>query len=322
MKEKDEIKPDQIHQRKIELIKRDPLTQEWNKLNREEGEARINYLFIGNPIEYESDTSNRLEDIARELERKWNINLLPAPGNQDDPLLGLKINAYPNATVFDATDYIKERFISMLKRSLNKSHYRDLLERRDWIFFPGEGGFERGNYFEKVYIPILKGQIPIIIDPGGVNEKNITEVLAQVRNILKKRIKERKSKIPGQRKPLPQVGNPPELGFIYSSGEETFYKYLIWYDLKMAGGLSFRLIALCELKIPDKEKRQQKLKELSEEKKLKIGKSVRGESNVRTGFNKIFRAVHRTRPPSKESDIQGEQYSKLQLFACPDHPNT
>ena len=281
MNEEEIIKSNQIHQRKIELVKRDPLAQEWNRLVRKK--------------------TDEAEEIGKEIMAKWRVNLMQDPSKSlPEPLSYLRVVARSHPTVIDATDYIKECLLPRIKRLTSQD--RKHLEGHGWIFFPTEGGYERGNTRNFFYIPITADDIPIIIDPGGVNEKNITKVVDQVNHILKKRIKERKSKIKPdtikskQSNPIPQAGEPPELGFIYSSKDVTFKQHLKRYDLHMGGdletpkGLRFRTIAFHEFlnnsigslrkRCPDKlEEAQGKIAEL--EKILKVVELFKRESYLK-----------------------------------------
>jgi len=117
----------QIHQRKIELIKRDPLTQEYNNLHELEKQSRKNYS--GSLVAYESKTLNRLEEIAKEIRRKWNVGLIRRPASSDGPLPGLQINARGNNTVTDMTDYVIKQLIPKInRRTRNSIRDRDQLK--------------------------------------------------------------------------------------------------------------------------------------------------------------------------------------------------
>jgi hypothetical protein len=235
------ITPEVVSQRKIELIKRDPLTHEWNNLIREEKNLKEE-----SPRKIE--LSNKLERIGRKLISKWQVSLIQNPHKpSSQPLAYLDISAGSYPTVFDATDYIKECLRPIIEHTLKTGKYYNvyvrqtcsqgvkesrppekLLKETDSIIFsPSEGGFgfrelSNGDYREVFYIPIVKEKIPIIVDPMGINEKNMTEVLNQVKDILKKRIKERKSSMSKKWNPLPQAGESPEIGFIYSLREDVF----------------------------------------------------------------------------------------------------
>jgi len=179
-------------------------------------------------------------------------------------------------------------------------------------------------------------KIPLIIDPTILTLHDIQAVKDEVGEIIKAEIEKRRQAIRGE-KPLDDQaaimgpenqredegatetpyscppGEPAALAPIFRCRQETFEKYLRWYDLKMAG-LPFRLIALVE-SISEPNTKEQRFKDLlALKRKPKIGERVRGESAVRAGFNKIFKAIHRKPAPVKE-----DQISTLGKFHCPEH---
>ena len=107
--------------------------------------------------------------------------------------------------------------------------------------------------------------------------------------------------------PSPPPDEPEELGFLYHCKVKTFNNYLRWYDLKMELGLAFRLIAIIEKGTTPEKQLETTKSILKSEKKPKIGTTVRGESKVRNGFNLIYKAIHRTDPPTREQDIQTQR---------------
>jgi hypothetical protein len=81
---------------------------------------------------------------------------------------------------------------------------------------------------------------------------------------------------------------PEKLSMIYYCKEETFIKYLRWFDLKMEG-MNFSSIAHHE--------------------------GIKGgESTVRKGFNEIYRAIYRKEGPTEE-----EKIATVGNYDCPRH---
>jgi len=310
------ITPLQIHERMMELIKRDPLAREWNeeweksrlleeenKKFEEAGYSPLHTIGYG-----------KGENIGWEIIHKWNLNFNPTHNPDELPLSGLKISAFPTPTVIDAIEYIDKNILPRVNKL--EGQERDEFESREWIFWPSVGGYERMNNTEYVYIPICRPQIPIIIDSGGGTD--IEKVLKQVRDILNKRIKERKTNISGQRKSLPRVGLPFELGFIYTSKEETFNNYLKWYDLHMGDdltipkGFNFRKIAAYQL-IDDKEISEYE-KEAAKQEVEQLGLSsgpFKERHRIEKGIKLIYKAIHRKPYPSK---IKAQE-----PFQCQEH---
>lgn len=169
--------------------------------------------------------------------------------------------------------------------------------------------FEKDGF---LYCPPHK--IPIVIDPSTLTLNDERRIKQEIWNIIKKAIP-KTTKENGTWVPVAPEGEPTELARVLRLRGDTFQKYLNWYDLKIAG-LPFRLIAFASLKASYErgEKIYQKL--ISENKRIQIGEKVRGESNVRNGFNVIYEAIYRQKAPSKEETIK-----TIEVYNCPDHGN-
>ena len=87
-------------------------------------------------------------------------------------------------------------------------------------------------------------KIPIIIDPTILTLHDGETVKEEVWEIVKAEIGKHKKTIKGRDFAVP-AKEPEELAPVLRCKDETFEKYLRWYDLKMAG-LSFRSIAMRE----------------------------------------------------------------------------
>lgn len=161
-----------------------------------------------------------------------------------------------------------------------------------------------------IYCPAHK--IPIIIDPAILTVKDEKTVKDAVWDIVKVEIEEYMKIIKGRKFAVP-AKEPEELAPVLRFKDETFEKYLRWYDFKKAG-LSFRLIALIQFRSKP-EDREQKFKEhIGRKKKFRNVGPEKGESTIREGFNVIYRAINRESAPTQEDLIptSGE-------FNCPDH---
>lgn len=343
MKGKRNSKKD-IGRRRFELFMRDPLKDKMEILFRKGFSDSISY--------YEkTEMENLFEDLWIKANKKWNcylnrtwddekvsdiasgaVNFVGYLSHDEinDPDTKSKFHAcfrFSSGayTVVDATQYII-KLRAKFKRELERPNSReaDHFKRTGWIFYYLEGGLDdRDN----VYIPVSPGSIPLIVDIGGLTEKDKTRVTDEIWDLIKCRIKERKGK--GQRG-LPANRDPKELGFITAIADDAFANYLRWYDLHMGGdfstpkGLPFRTIAYYNFleqehpEIAEEGKRRiaERTKTIKtrngKEKTLKgvIGEPIKGEDNVEQGVKLVYQAIHRKAYPSKK---------KLGLFNCPEH---
>lgn len=107
--------------------------------------------------------------------------------------------------------------------------------------------------------------------------------------------------------------DPPELAFVYHIRENTFRKYLRWYDIHMKDKLSFRLMAHMENIRKVNPQGAEEFLMLITSKKLKWGKTVKGEDNIENGIKLIYAAIHRKPYGGKDICPLIEEYN------CPHH---
>lgn len=314
-----------IGDRRFELFKRDPLANEMESLFRKSHSDNIS--------EDDKDKlSHRIEGLARELMKKWNFHFLPHSESQHIPSEPFSWFTFSSDafTVADAGEYVED-FKKKLETDFKNTRLPSFehFESKGWIFKYLDGGYDdRGN----VYIPVPPGSVPIIVDIGGLTEKSKDKVTEEIWNIIKRKIKEKRTNAEGPWKNIPAVRDPKEVGFISAMAEDTFVKYLKWYDLHMGGdnqtakGLPFRNIAFLEFvkrEHPDKfEETKRRIAERTKsiktksgkEKEIKgyIGQPVKGEDIVEKGVKLIYRAIHRKAYPSKK---------RQELYNCPQHGN-
>jgi len=323
------VSPEVINRRKFELFKRDPLALELDLLFRKfRAEDHATYA------EYEKN-----DDLEKRiLPKKWNVGLKLSSNfkeKSDVPLYW--IDFYPShPVVYDARTYIDETLPILINDIKHSPDLLDQYNARGYVFNPGLGG---GGYDFKTktfYCPIAKGYIPLMIDPGGLNEKNLSIILDEIKSILKNSLKKRKQltseewqkkghSVPKERQHITRLGDPLELGFIYHIDEETFKKYLKWYDLHMGDdytkpqGYTFRTIAVLERIEKNAPEKVKAVKEYLSGRRPKgrkslkgvIGEPVKGEDHVEVAVKLIYQGIHRKPYPARKS--------KELFFKCPQH---
>jgi hypothetical protein len=273
-----------INERIRELMRRDPEVQKY------EEKLKKAWSNIGGKGFYEKIlTIIFLEKL--ELEKKWGVSITITEDN--------------TTTIISDSLYRKVtdgRILSRLaKRALIKKWGVDLLEDiYSW-------GLD--------VVPCSPDQIPIVIDSSTINLNDSKKIKKAFWSIVEEELRKKgASKADSTWTPSPPFGKPKELGFLYRSKDETFYKYLRWYDLKDQG-LPFRLIAEIEHGSHDVEKRRTRFdEEVARKKKTRIGMRIPGESAVRRGYQIIYEAIHRQTLPNREEDIK-----TLENYNCPDH---
>jgi len=153
--------------------------------------------------------------------------------------------------------------------------------------------------------------IPILIDPTTLTLNDEKRIKQEVWNIVKKEIK--KFTNSGKWDPRAPEGEPEELARVLRLKDDTFRKYLYFYDLKIQG-LPFRLIAFV-LQKTSEDKRDRVFQNLLESKRApRVRQPVRGESTIRHGFNLIFEAIYRRKAPRLENEIETQE-----TYCCPTH---
>ncbi len=270
--------------RKIQLILRDPLGIEFDKIFQ---------TWLNNTEDLELTES--LYEIKRKIRKKWNINFY-----------------IPSSTQAGITDYW---MVAGKDYQAVEVGHRPL-----WLF----NRLADGSYadvtgvhalFDRDYLVYCEPhKIPILIDPSVITLNDARKIKKEVWSIVERKIRESQGTGQGGWLPKAPICDPPELAKVLRCHGKTFEKYLRWFDLKMAG-LPFRLIALVEKSFRDPLKRAKKFEEIiASGKKPLIGQKVKGESNVRNGFNIIYSSIFRKDTPSKEKMI-----NTIGKYDCPSH---
>ena len=266
-----------IIDRKQELILRDPLGIEY---------VRKKQTWLKNLPKFDLLLYNSIHEITEKLNRKWKVNLwgIKNSGNS------LDMSGESYEFVEDPRNY--EGQIVLIK-----GKFRSF-------------SFAQDN---SIYCPYHK--IPIIIDPSILTINDARKVKNAVWNIVKKEINKRIKDITNKWNQSTPKGESKELGKLIHCRNDTFRKYLKWYDLHIEG-FPFRLIAYIELSIKDKEKQKAFYQQQgSKQRKLKLGKRIKGESAVRNAYNIVYEAIHRKSPSDKEENIP----SVIEPYNCPQH---
>lgn len=180
------------------------------------------------------------------------------------------------------------------------------------VFEDGLGPMTYASFDDNNLIHCPSHKIPIIIDPTILTLKDENLIKEAVWDIVKLEIGKNNRTIKGRDFAIP-AKEPEELAPILRCKPKTFEKYLHWYDLKEAG-LSFRLIALIEFRSKPEERDQKFEAAINKKKKFKPGLPVKGESTIREGYNKIYRAIKRESAPTQEDQIPTSG-----KYNCPDH---
>lgn len=173
--------------------------------------------------------------------------------------------------------------------------------------------------------------LPLVIDTSRLNKGDAKWFKKALWEVIESNL-EKKNKPREGKSPQIEAELHPQLDFLYSiRTDDTFHKYLKWYDLHMGNdlltpeGLQFRQIARMNLHDLIKRKCPNKLKEVNKEmknmkyldkktqKKLKQytgGEQIEWEDAVEKAVKTIYKAIHRKPYPAR---------TKHKLFNCPDH---
>lgn len=166
-------------------------------------------------------------------------------------------------------------------------------------------------------LPVRENYIPIIIDPSllNLNDAKMVKdhVWAMVESEILKRKEEIQEKTTGWHPDAPP-DEPEEIAFIYRTKEETFYKYLRWYDLHINEKLGFRLIAFIENQTKGNPVKIENILEklLLRSRLPKLG-DTNGEDAVGKGIKLIYKAIHRK--PYNQQDVE----PIIEEYNCPQH---
>jgi hypothetical protein len=185
---------------------------------------------------------------------------------------------------------------------------------------------EVDTYYER---RIREGNIFIIINPSLLTLNDEKKVKTHVWNMVKREILNIKEKegIKNGWDPLAPPGEHKEIAFIYRIGEETFRKYLKWYDWHLQHKIGFRLIAFTENQSAGDIDKANSLIEkiIKKPKKPKVGNynpsknivAVSGEDKIEKAVKLIYKAIHRK--PYSKTKIVPLLY--LDNRNCPEHGN-
>jgi hypothetical protein len=180
------------------------------------------------------------------------------------------------------------------------------------IIISEDGQIHSYNWEIENHIYCPPHMIPILIDPTTLTLNDEKRIKQEIWDIVKKEIK-KSTKSNGKWSPRAPEGEPQELARVLRLKDYTFRKYLHWYDLKNAG-LPFRLIAFV-FQASSEDRRGEVLQNLIESERLpRVRQTVHGESTVRGGFDLIFEAIHRQKPPGPEAQIETQE-----TYCCPTH---
>lgn len=291
-------------ERKYSLMLRDPLV---HKLDEKHKQWRKNC--------FDETLTNEVDQLKKDVRKKWNAGIYWP----ETTLQGVTDFWLPTSSVYEAVEDVRET-------ARSKGH----------VFIDKDGKLTFLDVNGLVYCPPHK--IPIIIDPTILTLHDGETVKEVVWDIIKAEIEKRKDTsksinfpddlvdflpigyieekktIKGRKCAVP-AKEPDALAAVFRCHTETFIKYLRWYDLKMKGGLPFRLIALIEFHSKPEDREQKFAEHINRREKVKIRKRVKGESTIKAGFDMIYRAIERKSTPTQEDQIptMGEKYD------CPDH---
>lgn len=179
---------------------------------------------------------------------------------------------------------------------------------------------DKGNLFNR-----QPGHLYLDIDLSTLDMADARRIKVEVWEFLKPRIQERKRDVRRQKgwNPPVQKGDPPELAWVYQTKENTFYKYLRWYDIHRQEKLGFRIIAFMEAqgkhdparieKVLEQVKNMPRIPQVGTPVPGKNKVTVRGEDAVEKGVKRIHLTIHRTPYNRTDSMRVFEQYD------CPKH---
>lgn len=158
-------------------------------------------------------------------------------------------------------------------------------------------------------------ELPIAINLSVIDSRDIKEIQREVGKLVKEELTKRKGKKKGW-EPSHPLHIEQELGFIYHIKDETFQRYLKWYDLHTREKLSLRWIA--HLERMSSRVREEVLERLKSKAKIpKWGKDIEGEDAVQKGVHLIYKAIHRKE--YKPYEVKPEIEPEIEVYSCPFH---
>ena len=150
--------------------------------------------------------------------------------------------------------------------------------------------------------------LPILIRTSRLNNSDAKKIKRLIWDIIKANLQKGATK-----KPYDEYA---ELSFLYSlRKEDTFQKYLRWYDIHTQEKLSFRLIALIDNIYKTNPSQASEALEKFKSKKVQCGNPIKGEDKVEKGIKSIYKAIHRTDYSKKKIEPLIEKYN------CPQQQN-
>jgi hypothetical protein len=284
--ESGDSKLDSLYEKKYELMKRDPLAAKLERAIKDyascvQNEYQEALEKTGPEEAYKvsglSDKADALNSLIDALCEKWNVSDIYIP---DAPIAYLRDHPF---WIMMAPPLFRLRLVT--PRS----------------YLPtAEGSWIQAKE-EHSYIEV----------PPHFKTHDIEKMKREFGDILKAHIAHRKEK--GQ--PACAEKEPEEIRFLYYLKEETFTKYLRWYDLHTKEHLSFRLMAHIEnMRSKHPLTASGVLEKVKNTEKVRWGSPVKGEDNIGKGVQLIWKAIHRTEDRSSQEPL-------IEEYNCPSHGN-
>jgi hypothetical protein len=295
-------------------MQRDPLCIEFDEV--------LSKLLRGNTNQTLRDKRDELEQKVRE---KWQVHIDVL---ESQTAIGRKLETDPKNPALKC--YNKEYFVGPFKWwcIAGEPHRTEEDARQGGRIVINDGKMNSYSFEDNGLVYCEPHKIPIIIDPTVITVHDVKKVKEEVWAIVEKELKAKKrnessDKISRRNKWNPAIipGESTELSKILRSKEKVFKKYLEWYDM-ICKGLPFRTLAALELWNPTQEKKQEAFeKVLTSNRNQKIREKIKGESNVRNGYNMIYFAVHRKYPPKQIQNADCAVVTSKDRYNCPVHGN-
>lgn len=282
--------------RKKLLISRDPLAKD---LLKKLDEYRPNKSASSEKV---------IESMRQKLEDKWNVGILITAAAK--PFVsGLPI----------IKDQKRDNCLSPVKFSYDGIEIQEMEPLIITNSICGNPVTAFHTHPGAMFTECKTNELVLHVNPGILDNADEKTIKKALWNIIKKYIP--------KKKPVNKRIDIEEISFIYDIREETFQKYLRWYDDHLnPNGYSYRAIALCEgirLKYPEKYEdaktiianTTKEVRSIKGKRTLRgvVGEAVKGEDAVENGVKIIYRAIHRKPCPSKKT--------KQEKYNCPTHGN-
>lgn len=301
------METEKIFKRKKELIKRDPIWGElddvFHKVIKSRGSNALatsgcmlreverdlcSHLKPGEDFfaKYQETYPDhwKLRNLSGDISAKWHVFLKFDP---EDGILILPCT------------YDEAIFVG----NPSRDHYPKL----EWTPYPNslrkELILEDINYFFTLsYNGIRERYIPLVINIDRINKNDAKKVKRLLWKIIESNLQKGKTKKP--------LGEYPECAFLYHiRKEDTFQRYLKWYDLHTKEKLGFRLIAFIDNTSKTDPQRASKLLEKLKSEKYRCGEPKEGEDKIEKGVKLIYKAIHRDNYSRKTIEPLFEEYN-------------